>query len=246
MRATVEGAGVELAYEQLGHGEAVVLVHDMAPDRGAETALAERLSARARVTRYDRRGYGASGAPEPYEGTTVYEQSEDAAALIAALELAPAIVCGAGFGALIALDLAIRHAALVRALVCAEPPLYAFVPAATEVLATEHELLREAVTEEGPAAAVGRWLQARRGQVPSEGARAAADAGAFFADFAGLSSWPVTRAQLRAVSVAMVVVTGPPTPPYLDAAADALARLGPRAQRVHDGDLARALEDLLA
>ena len=73
----------------------------------------------ARVIAYDRRGYGASGAPEPYEGTTVEEQAEDAAALLRALDAAPAVVFGDGFGALVALDLVKRHAALVRAVVLA-------------------------------------------------------------------------------------------------------------------------------
>jgi pimeloyl-ACP methyl ester carboxylesterase len=35
-----------------------------------------------RVIAYDRRGYGESGVPQPYTGTTVSEQAEDLAALV--------------------------------------------------------------------------------------------------------------------------------------------------------------------
>jgi pimeloyl-ACP methyl ester carboxylesterase len=262
MWAMVEGAGVELAYRVAGTGDAVLLVHDMASDGRSWDRLALRLGARARVVSYDRRGYGASGRPEPYLGTTVYEQTEDAAALAAAVGLAPAIVCGVGFGALVALDLGLRHAELVRALVCVEPPLFAFVAEATEILAAENEALRGALQDEGPQAAVARWRRSHRAidftgdasgkrelhaNAADEADAEAADAGsaAFFADFAGLSSWPVTRAQLRAISAPLVVLTGPATRAHLLAAADALARFVPTARRARDGDLPGVLEELL-
>ena len=47
---------------------------------------------------YDRRGWGASGAPQGYRATTVEEQAEDAAGVLEALALESAVVCGAGIG----------------------------------------------------------------------------------------------------------------------------------------------------
>src|SRR4051812_10076643 len=79
MSATVEGAGVALASEGRGAGRGIVLVHGMASPAAALLHLAEPLEAEARVVAYDRRGYGGSGAPEPYERTTVNEQAEDLA-----------------------------------------------------------------------------------------------------------------------------------------------------------------------
>ena len=133
-----------------GAGAPVLLIHGLASDAEAMAPAAEALAADARVIAYDRRGYGASGAPEPYRGTTVEEQAQDAAALLAALDAGPAVVCGDGFGALIALDLAKRHRPLVRAAVLSDPPLFMFVPEATERLAAQHVELEAAVREAGP------------------------------------------------------------------------------------------------
>jgi len=244
MAGTVEGAGVALAYAERGAGAAVLLVHGLAADAQALAPLAEAVAAHgARAIAYDRRGYGASGAPEPYEGTTVEEQAEDAAALLRGLDAVPAVVCGDGFGALVALDLLKRHRGLVRGAVLAEPPLLMFVPEATELLAAQHGEMAEAVRAHGPEAGVDVWLadgvqgEARR--------RARAAHRAFFADFAGLATWPVSRRELRALDAPVVVVTGPATAPHLLAAADAVTELLPRARRAADGDLADAVRSLL-
>src|SRR3954464_4791844 len=97
---TIEGAGVELAYEERGAGTPVVVVHDMAADRTAWSLEPPG----ARVIAYDRRGYGASGAPEPYAATTVSEQAEDLVALVRAVDAGGAVACGLGFGALVVID----------------------------------------------------------------------------------------------------------------------------------------------
>ena len=76
--------------------------------------------------------------------------------------------------------------------------------------------------------------------------RARAAHRAFFADYAGLASWPVTRRELRAMDVPAVVLTGPGSPPHIVAAADALAGLMPAARRADDGDLVAAARTLLA
>jgi len=230
--STVEGAGAALAYREEGSGRSVVVVHDVAADAEAWGSELGRLGGRAIA--YDRRGYGGSTAPEGYAATTVEEQAEDLAALLRGLDAAPALLLGDGFGALVALDVAKRHRALVAALVLADAPLYAFVPEATQVIAEQRSALEDALRAGGPGAVIAAYLQ--RCADPGQVARAQAAARAFFADYAGLSSWPVTRRELRAITIPTVVLTRPGAAPHVVAAGDALAGLLPGATRVRDGD----------
>jgi pimeloyl-ACP methyl ester carboxylesterase len=240
---TVEGAGVPLAYAERGEGSVVLLIHGLASDAAALEPVVAVLAGGARVIAYDRRGYGSSGAPEPYEGTTAEEQAEDAAALLRALGAAPAVVCGDGFGALVALDLMKRHGGLVRAAVLSDPPLFAMVPEATEVLSAERAEIEEAVRVRGARAGVEAWLA---GRVEGDAlTRAAAAHRAFFADYAGLATWAVTRRELRGFAQPAVVLTGPFSPPHVVAAADALEGLLPGARRAADGDVVAAVRSLL-
>jgi pimeloyl-ACP methyl ester carboxylesterase len=238
----IEGAGVPLSYSERGEGPAVLLIHGIAADAQSLEPIAARLA--ARVITYDRRGYGDSGAPEPYERTTVAEQSEDAAALLRSLKPEPAVVAGDGFGALIALDMLTRHGQLVRAAVLSNPPLFAFVPEATEMLAAQRERLEQQLRDAGPEAAVAAWLGDRVDAASL--ARAQAAHRAFFADYAGLASWPVTRAELRAIRAPLVVLTEPRSAPAIVAAAEAIAALAPHARRREDGDIAAAVAELVA
>ncbi|HWV87348.1 MAG TPA: alpha/beta fold hydrolase, partial [Capillimicrobium sp.] len=147
---TVEGAGVELAYEERGAGPPVLLVHGMGEDRRAWAGVAEALEAGARAIAYDRRGYGDSGAPEPYQATSVAEQTEDAAALLSALDARPAVACGVDLGALVVIDLLLRHPGAVRAAVLVDPAAFPLVPDANEALAAERALLERTLRADGP------------------------------------------------------------------------------------------------
>jgi pimeloyl-ACP methyl ester carboxylesterase len=241
---TVEGAGVALHYVERGEGAPVLLVHGLASDAAALAPVAEAIAAAgARAIAYDRRGYGQSGAPEPYEGTSVEEQAEDAAVLLSRLDAAPAVIAGDGFGALIALDLMKRHAGVVRGAVLSDPALFALVPEATEMLSAQRAEIEEAVRSGGPGAGVEAWVA---GRVEGEAlARARAAHLGFFADYAGLATWPASRRELRALGAPAVVLTGPSSAPHVVAAADALAGLLPAARRVVDGDLVAAVGTLL-
>ncbi|MGK2937767.1 MAG: alpha/beta fold hydrolase [Solirubrobacteraceae bacterium] len=212
--ATIEGAGVELAYAVRGDGAPVLLLHDMASNAAAVAPLRSALAATgARVVAYDRRGYGGSGAPEVYTATTIHEQAEDAAAILRGVAREPALVVGLGFGALIALDVLVRHAPLVRAAVLVDPPAFAFVPEANEPLAAERLALEETLRAGGPAAAVAAW-----------GGADPADAQAFLADYAGRASWSPSRSDLRGIGVPVRVVTTPGAPAHVALAAQAVLR----------------------
>ena len=244
MAPGVEGAGVGLAYEERGEGPAVVLVHGMAGSGEDWAPLAAALAARARVVTYDRRGYGGSGAPEPYERTTIHEQAEDLAALVGALGAAGAVGVGADLGALAVLDVLRRHQAVLSAAVLVDPPAFMLVPEATEALAGERLALEEALRDGGPARAVEVYL-AWQGAGGERVRRAQARPGAFFADYGGLATLPITRRDLRAVQVAVTVVDGATARPHQRAASNALARMLPYGRR-GGGDLLAEVSTLLA
>jgi pimeloyl-ACP methyl ester carboxylesterase len=243
MAPEVEGAGVRLAYEEWGSGASVVLVHGMAASGADWEQVAAELSPRARVLTYDRRGYGASGAPEPYERTTVHEQAEDLAALVRGLGAAGAVGVGADLGALAVLDVLRRHPGLMRAAVLVDPPAFMLVADATEALAAERLALEEALRDGGPPRAVELYLSWQ--DAGQERRQRALDApGAFFADYGGLATLPISRRELRAVEVEVAILDGPAARAHNTAASDALVRLLPGARRGH-GDVAAEVSTLL-
>ena len=135
-----------------------------------------------------------------------------------------------------------RRPDLVRAAVLADPPLHAFVPAATAALADERTLLERGLRDGGPAVAVRSWLAAAGLAADDARAeRAVAATPGFFADYAGQSSWSPSRGELRAIGVPVAVVTGPATAAHIVAAADAIARLVSEASRAGDGDIVAAV-----
>ncbi|MBM7787996.1 alpha/beta fold hydrolase [Tenggerimyces flavus] len=113
---------VELAYEVVGSGEPVVLVHGgliasfFAPLLG-EPALTERFQ----LINYHRIGYGESSrAPGPVD---LADQAEQTRGLLAHLGIDRAHVVGHSSGGLIALQLALQAPSLVASLALLEPSL---------------------------------------------------------------------------------------------------------------------------
>ena len=241
----VEGAGVALHYDERGDGRPLLVVHGMASDAAAwAPALDELAAAGARAIAYDRRGYGASGAPQPYAATTIQEQAEDAAALMTALEAAPALLVGDGFGALVVLELLVRRPRLATAAVLGDPPLFAFVASATQALADERTMLEQALRDGGPGEAIHAWIASRADIVRP--ARASTSPLGFFADYAGQLSWSPSRRELREIAVPVAVVTGPASPAHLVAAAGVAAARLADVRRSTDGDAVAAARALLA
>ncbi|MFN8133461.1 MAG: alpha/beta fold hydrolase [Solirubrobacteraceae bacterium] len=243
MERQVQGAGVALACEVQGAGPPVLLVHGLGDAREGWRETAAALAGEATVITYDRRGYGASEAPEPYERTTVEEQAEDAAAVLAACASGPAVVCGEDFGALVCLDLAQRHGDRLAGAVVIDPPLHAFVAGAAERLATERVLIEARLRDEGPPAAAAALLAAE-GHGPERQARGAANHRALFADWGGQPAWDYGRRGLRALDLPLRVLSSSHAGPHERAAADTLAGLAPQAVR-WDGAAADAIRDLL-
>ena len=146
--------GTTLYYEMQGTGIAVVLIAGSTGDAGNFTRAADLLADEFTVVTYDRRGNSRSPRPAGWTTTSVAEQADDAAALIDALGLAPAVVFGASAGGLIALDLMIRRPEVVRAGVVQEPSLFSLLPDPMTALAPRRALLEDALRTRGPRAAI--------------------------------------------------------------------------------------------
>ena len=115
--------GAELYHEVRGSGPPVLLIMGFTGDGGHFETLAELLADEFTVVTYDRRGNGRSPRPAGWAKTSPQAQADDAAALLAALGLAPAGVYGSSAGASFALCLTIRHPERVRCAVLHEPAL---------------------------------------------------------------------------------------------------------------------------
>jgi 3-oxoadipate enol-lactonase len=104
-------------HQETGPGDApgLVLVNSLGTDLRVWDALLPHLAGRFRCLRYDKRGHGLTDAtPGPYAMAGL---AGDLAALLDALDLRGAIVCGLSIGGMIAQTLASMRPDLVRGLV---------------------------------------------------------------------------------------------------------------------------------
>ena len=244
---TLAARGVELSWSERGAGVPVLLVHETATDSAAWVPLAEALAgAGARAISYDRRGWGASSAPEGYRRTTIEEQSEDAAELIEVAGAVPALACGAGIGAVIALDLLLRRPELVAGAVLVEPPVLGLLPEATEMLSGDRAVL-EGAAGAGPAALVELYLSGGLGALASGAERLPAELTAparerplsVVAELGAVPVWSMPFSRFHGAERPSLIVTAGSTPELLAAAAAALAPMlaGSRALRIEAGNL---------
>ena len=137
--AKVHANGIEIEYESFGDGDEVLL---LIMGLGAQMILwdsefCEQLAGRGlRVIRYDNRDVGlsthfeAAGVPNvvqimselakgnlPESAYSVDDMADDAAALLGAIGVGSAHICGASMGGMIAQTVAIRHPDKVKSLV---------------------------------------------------------------------------------------------------------------------------------
>ncbi|WP_052391423.1 alpha/beta fold hydrolase [Streptomyces sp. NRRL B-24484] len=101
-----------LAYRDTGSGLPVVLLHAGFLDHTMFDELVPALARRHRVIAPDARGHGRSA-----NAAVPFRQTDDLAALLRGLGTGPAVLVGTSMGAMIAVDTALEHPDLVRALV---------------------------------------------------------------------------------------------------------------------------------
>lgn len=116
----IEVNGTSLYYTDDGPRDAptVVFGHSLFFDADMFAAQVSELAADHRVVTYDHRGQGRS-APAPREHLDMDTLTEDAAALIEALQLKPCTYVGNSMGGFVALRLAARRPDLVASVVAA-------------------------------------------------------------------------------------------------------------------------------
>lgn len=100
--------GVRLAVRVSGATDkpAIVFSNSLASDMGMYDEVAERLAADARLICYDTRGHGRSDAPE--RGYSIERLGRDVIAILDALKVERAVVCGTSLGGLTAIWLGIH------------------------------------------------------------------------------------------------------------------------------------------
>jgi 3-oxoadipate enol-lactonase len=115
--------GTELFVRESGGGPALLFIHGMCGDADVWLDQQQRLSGAFRCVAYDRRGHTRS--PFGTGVRTVEAHADDAAALIASLELAPVVIVGSSGGARIGVDMTRRFSPVLRGAVLSEPALIA-------------------------------------------------------------------------------------------------------------------------
>jgi len=124
---TIALDGVDLYYEEHGSGPPVLLIHGNGGVVELWGEVIEALAPDHRVIVPDRRGFRRSKADFPRD---IRVHADDAAALLEALDAAPATVVGWSAGGVVALHLTIARPDVVSSLVLLEPALIARRPSA--------------------------------------------------------------------------------------------------------------------
>jgi pimeloyl-ACP methyl ester carboxylesterase len=144
-----------LDYDRRGDGPDLLLIHSLLTERSVFDLVLPRLAARHRVTRINLPGFGSS---PPVVLHSVADHADHVARVMDELELAKdTTVFGNGFGAFVALELAIRHGERFGRLIVADT-LAAFPEAAR----APFRGMAERVAKDGMAAvldtAIGRMF----------------------------------------------------------------------------------------
>ena len=220
--AMIEVNGTKIYHEVRGSGPSVLFIAGATGDAGHFERVAELLSDEFTVITYDRRANSRSPRPKGWQSTSTAEQSDDAAGLIEALGLAPAAIFGTSGGAIIALDLAIRHPELVRGAILHDPAMFSVLPNPEEVLGPIQQVVEGGMQRGGPRGGVEAFLRFFAGDEAFENLdpglreRMLGNAETFFGlDFPGVGSYHPDDATLAGVAVPVMVAAGTESPPFL-------------------------------
>lgn len=125
----LEAPGARLYYEVCGAGPLLVLAPGAKGEADGYQNLASELSARCQVVAYDRRGFSRSQLNDAQDyDRRLATDADDVRRLIEHLSDEPATIFGNSSGALVALEVLIRHPNVVHTLIAHEPPAVRLLP----------------------------------------------------------------------------------------------------------------------
>ncbi|WP_413324873.1 alpha/beta fold hydrolase [Bacillus inaquosorum] len=124
---TLQVPGANIHYKVRGTGPIILLIHGGGGDADKFHHVADHLANWYTVVTYDRRGHSRSNLANQTEDYRVETHSDDAHRLLAKLTNKPAYVFGSSSGAVIGLDLWIRHPEQVSVMIPHEPVLLQFL-----------------------------------------------------------------------------------------------------------------------
>lgn len=158
---TLKLSGVDLNYDRVGSGPLLLFITG-ADGRGSVwKRVAQILSATNTVVYYDRRGFSDStitGAQDYTKRLSI--DADDAASLIAHLSPGDgATVIGSSSGAIVGLNLLLKHPSRVLKLVCHEPPAFGVLPPQLQEMgAGAVDQVYDIYTKSGPVAAMEAFV----------------------------------------------------------------------------------------
>lgn len=157
MRAvTVNGVTLNVRVEGREDGPALVFANSLGTDLRVWEPLLPHLPPGLRLIRYDKRGHGLSDCPEG--GWSIETLADDLAALLEALGVRQAVVCGLSVGGMIAQALAGARPEWVRGLILADTAARIGPPGMWDRrIATVEADGMAAIAD----AVLGRWFTAR-------------------------------------------------------------------------------------
>jgi pimeloyl-ACP methyl ester carboxylesterase len=109
--------GVNLNYEEIGKGEAVLFLHGFTGSRQDWKNQREAVKNKHRFLALDFRGHGKSEAPKREEDYSIYHNSKDVYQLLSRLDINRCCLVGHSMGGFTALQFVLDHPEMVRGLV---------------------------------------------------------------------------------------------------------------------------------
>ena len=258
----VAANGVQLYYELRGGGPPLLLIMGASGCGGVFDRFADILAGQRTVVTYDRRGNGRSPRPTRWEATSPQEQADDAAALLDALGLSPAVVFGTSSGGIFALAMVLHHPEAVRGAILHEPALVALFDDPGQVRATVSEVVAGGMQAGGVPTAFERFIRLVATDAnwerldPRVRQRMLASAGTYFEMEVGrFDTYLPDDQALAGISTPVQIVVSEGSMPYFAQAAQRLAeRLGIQTTRTpgthfayldHPGELAQTVRPFL-